>query len=96
MGVDKELFIPKLIECTFLEEEAFHLSQEAGVGSLIRDTHTRYIVQNFFRAGAYSDVVRFGKKIPALLQDEGSQRTVAQVGVYVEKAREILLATTSA
>lgn len=90
-GLNEELFIERLIDCARLEEEAFHLSEEAGVGSLIRDTHARYVVQNFFRAGLYSDVIRFGKKVVLLLQDPGSQKTVDQVNLYINAAREKIL-----
>ncbi|EKD95592.1 MAG: hypothetical protein ACD_24C00436G0002 [uncultured bacterium] len=72
--------------CAFLEEQAFLMSMGAGVGSLIRDTHARYVVQNFYRAGLYNDVIRFGRKAKEHIVDADSKFTVRQIDVYVEAA----------
>ncbi len=62
------------------------MSMGAGVGSLIRDTHARYVVQNFYRAGLYNDVIRFGRKAKEHIVDADSKFTVRQIDVYVEAA----------
>lgn len=72
--------------CAFLEEQAFLMSTEAGVGNLIRDTHARYVVQNFYRAGQYNDVLRFSRKAKKHMVDADSKLAVRQIDVYVEAA----------
>ncbi len=89
IGADERLFMEKLESCARLEEEAFRLSEYAGVGSLIRDAHARYAIQNYFRLGLYTDVVRFGEEAVLLLQDDpGSQKTDDQINLYVCTARD--------
>lgn len=77
--------------CAFLEEQAFLMSMEAGVGNLIRDTHARYVVQNFYRAGLYNDVIRFGRKAKKHIVDADSESTIRQLDVYVEAATRNVL-----
>lgn len=77
--------------CAFLEEQAFLMSMGAGVGNLIRDTHARYVVQNFYRAGLYNDVIRFGRTAKEHIADADSESTVRQIDVYVEAATRNVL-----
>lgn len=77
--------------CAFLEEQAFLMSMGASVGNLIRDTHARYVVQNFYRAGLYNDVIRFGRTAKEHITDVDSEPTVRQIDVYVEAATRNVL-----
>lgn len=77
--------------CALIEEQAFLMSLEAGVGNLIRDTHARYVVQNFYRAGLYNDVIRFGRAAKEHIVDVDSEFTVRQIDVYVDAATRNVL-----
>lgn len=77
--------------CAFLEEQAFLMSMRAGVGNLIRDTHARYVVQNFYRAGLYNDVIRFGRRAKEEITERESEPTLKQIDVYVEAATRNVL-----
>ncbi len=72
--------------CALIEERAFFMSMGAGVGNVIRDTHARYVVQNFYRAGLYNDVIRFGRKANEYVVDADSKSTIKQIDVYVKAA----------
>lgn len=85
------IFIEKMASCARLEEQAFYLSMDAGVGNLIRDTHARYVIQNYYRAGLYNDVIRFGRKASGYLTETDSERTMRQVQSYVEAATRTVL-----
>ena len=85
------LFRELMGSCAHLEEQAFFMSMDAGVGNLIRDTHARYVVQNFYRAGLYNDVIRFGSIASGYLTEVDSERTKSQVQSYVEAATDIVL-----
>ena len=95
VGEDNALFKERLESCARLEEEAFLLSGEAGVGSIIKCTHARYAIQNYFRCGQFDDVVGFGKEAVPLLKDPAYKKTVDQIDFYVNAAREKILSRKS-
>lgn len=86
----EELAIQMIGVCALMERRAFYLADSTNVGNLIRDAHARYAIQNFYRAGRYSDVRRFGTIALGVIKEEESAGTIAQIEGYVKAAINIL------